>query len=268
MRIPRHQARVDVAFSDPAVRAADADVLVASAETALDVALEVRQYEQRVIVQHTLADMHFLEPLAALDRQRSRTVRVGDVHRAEGPAVDLQGLAVVLGRIAAALVIGVGFDDRRLRKAGGEQLLHPGAREDVRALGLAGVQLHGHLAAEDGGDAVVDLLQTLLREVACKEYHGALPRAFVIGDVVVAVPAGNGLVISHVFSSSKRLDSVFPFIPARVGPKAPSGRRYRSDGKAFPDTIRRARNMRFCPAAYRRSGGGAARSGCQIFTSS
>ena len=167
------------------------------AEAAHHMALEMREHEEGIVVEHGLADVHLLKPLAALDRQRGHALGVGDVDGAEGPAVDLQRLAVLLGRVAAALVIGVGLDDRGLGQAGRQQLLDPGARNDVGALGLAGVQLHGHLPAEDRADLVVDFLQSLLGQIARKEDDRALARALFIGDVAIAVLAGDRVFYTH-----------------------------------------------------------------------
>ena len=202
-------ARVDLLFADAPVGAADTDVLVAAAEAAADMALEVCQHEQRVVIEHALADVHLPEPFAALYGQRRNAPGVGDVHAAEGPAVDLQRFAVLLGGVAAALIVSVGLNDRRLRQTGGEQLLHPGAGEDVRPLGLAGVQLDGHAAAEHGADAVVDLFEAFFGELAREEHNGALTRTRLIRDVSVAVFAGNGLAHGVSSLASKRLRFVY-----------------------------------------------------------
>ena len=90
--------------------AAHADVLDRAAEARALVALEVGQGEEGVVVHKVFAHAHFGEPLAAGDRQHHGAVGVQNVHRGKGPAVDLQGLPVLLGGVAVALVEGVGLD--------------------------------------------------------------------------------------------------------------------------------------------------------------
>ena len=205
--------RVDLLLADAPVGTADADVLVAAAEATHGVALEVGQHQERVIVQHALAHVHLLKPLAALDGERGHAVLVGDVHRAEGPAVDGQGLAVLLGGVAAALIIGVGLDDGGFGQARSEQLLHPGAGDDVGSLSLAGVELDRHLAGQHRGDLVVDLFEPLLRQVAGEEHHGTLPRALFKGDVQVAPGPGNRLLFRHCRSSLNTVSVIIPQVP-------------------------------------------------------
>ena len=185
---------MDVALADASVRAADADVLVRAAEAAHHVTLEVRQNQQRVIVQHGLADVHLRKPLAALDRKRGNALGVRDVHRAERPAVDLQRLAMLFGGIAAALIVRVGLDDRRVRQTGFDQLSDPWSGDDIGALRLAGVQLDRHLAGQHRGNLVIDLLQTRFGKIAGEEHHGTLARAILKRYILVAVLAGNRFV--------------------------------------------------------------------------
>lgn len=147
------------------------------------------------------ADVHLVKPLAALYREGGHALLIGDVHGAEGPAVDFQRLAVLLGGVAAAFVEGVGLDDRRIRQAGGEKLLHPGAGQEVRPFGLAGVQLNGDLALQHGGDAVIEFLEPLFGEVTREEDDGALARALFKGDVAVAANTGDGIFHAHVYRS-------------------------------------------------------------------
>jgi len=89
----------------------DADVLVGAAKAPHGVALEVGHGQEGVIVQQILPHGHLREPLAALHREHHGAVLVQDVHRAEGPAVDLQGLSVLFCCVAVAVVIGVGLQN-------------------------------------------------------------------------------------------------------------------------------------------------------------
>ena len=110
-QIVRARHGVDFSFADAAVGAANAQVLIRSAEAAHGVALEVGKREHRVVVQHMGAHVHFIKPLAAGNGQGSNTFFVHDVYRAERPAVVGDGFAMLFGGVAVAFVIGVGFDD-------------------------------------------------------------------------------------------------------------------------------------------------------------
>jgi hypothetical protein len=142
-------------------------------------ALEVGQGQEGIIAQDVGALGHFGEPLAALDGEHDGTLLVHDVHGAEGPAVDPEGLAVLFGGIAVALVEGVGLYDRGLRGAGGKEVLDPGGGDDIGAVLLAGVELDSQLSGQRPADAGVELFQTLGGEVAGKEndgfFAGSLP---------------------------------------------------------------------------------------------
>ena len=148
---------VDPCLADAAVRTADADVLVGAAEAALHVTLEMGQGQHGVVVQQIFAHGHLREPLSAFHRQKRGAVLVQDVHRGEGPAVHFQSLPVVFRGVAVAVVVGVGLDDGSLRETLRDQLLHPGAGDDVRSLGFAGVELDAHAAGKVCADLVIDL---------------------------------------------------------------------------------------------------------------
>ena len=172
--------------------------------------------QKGVVVQHGFADVHFVEPLPALDGQRRDALRIRDVHGAEGPAVDFKRFAVLLGRVAAALVIGVGLDDRRGRgETAREKLLHPRARDDVRSLRLAGVQLDGDLPRQHGRHAVKNLQEAQFGQIAREEHDGALSGALLKRDVAVSVLSRDGSLFFHGFLLSLlptcREAAVIPF---------------------------------------------------------
>ena len=192
------------AFADASVRAADADVLVGSAEAAHGMALEMGQHQKRIVVQKIFAHVHLVKPLASLDGERGDAVLIGDVHRAEIPSVDLQGLPVCFRGVAGAFVIGVGLHDDRFGQTGCQQFLHPWSGNDIGALRLAGVQLDGHLALQHGAYPVVDLLQSLFGQIPGEEHHGAVAGALFKGDVAVAAGPRYGIFLTHILSPSYR----------------------------------------------------------------
>ena len=136
------------------------------------------------------AHRHLVKPLAANDGQRHGVFLVKDVNGAEGPAVDLQRLAVQLGGEAVALVVGVGLDDVGTLQVLLNEGLHPFARDDVGAILLARVQFHAHAALNHFVHLLVGHDQALGTQVAGEIDHCLVTRALVIGDILVAVGAG------------------------------------------------------------------------------
>ena len=147
--------------------AADGDVLQAPAEAAHRVALEVRENDHGVVVEKVLADMDFLQPLAALDRQSHVAVFIHDVDGREGPAVRLQDFAVTRRRLTGTRVEDVAFHDRggNFRLEG----LHPFARNDVGTVRFARVKLERGAAGDVAVHELVELQKArggeVLREV-------------------------------------------------------------------------------------------------------
>ena len=189
----------DPALADAPVGAADADVLVGAAEASHGMALEMGQGKETVVIRHVRAVGHLLHPFAALNGQGDGALLVHDIHRAEIPAVDLESFAVLLGGIAAALIVSVGLHDDRVVKLllGGEQFLHPRAWDDVGAVGLAGVELDGDLSSQIGAHLLKGLLQAFGREIAREVYDGFVSAALLIGNVGSAGQIG----LRHGFSS-------------------------------------------------------------------
>lgn len=147
--------------------AADGDVLEAPAEAAHRVALEVCENDHGVVVEKVLADVHFFEPLAALDRKRHVSVFIHDVDGREGPAVRLQDFAVARRRLTGTRVENVAFHDRggNFRLEG----LHPFARNDVGTVRFARMELQGRAARDVAVDELVEFQKSrraqVLREV-------------------------------------------------------------------------------------------------------
>ena len=79
----------------------------------------------------------------------------------------------------------------RIFQTGRKEFLYPGARDDVRALGFASVQLDRDLPGQHGADLVIDFFQSFLRQVAGEEDDGAFADALLKGYVFVAVLAWN-----------------------------------------------------------------------------
>lgn len=144
---------------------------------------------------------HLGEPLAALDRQHHGAILVHDVHRAEGPAVHLEGFAVLLGGVAVAFIIGVGFHNVGVGQVVFNQRLHPGAGDDVGTVLFAGVRLDRHLAGQAAPDLLKRLAQALGGKVPGEVHHGLLAGALLHRDVMFAARAG----LLNRFTHKKRL---------------------------------------------------------------
>ena len=107
-----------------------------------------------------LAHGHFLEPSAAGHGQADVALGVHNVHGAEGPAVGLQGFPVPFRSLARAFVKHVALHNGTVGN-GSLEPLHPGAGQNVRPVGFAGVQFEGDLAGHAFIDLGVDVQQAL-----------------------------------------------------------------------------------------------------------
>ena len=147
-------------LTDPSIRAADTDILVGTAESAHHMSLKMCQNNERIIVRHMRAVRHLLHPLTARNRKQHRSLFIHDVHRAESPAVDLQGLSMIFGIVAITVIVGIRLNNHSILKLRlcCQKLLHPRTRNDVWSLRLTGMQLYANLAC----DLTVDLLINLL----------------------------------------------------------------------------------------------------------
>ena len=178
-----------------AVGAADADIFVAAAKTALGMPLEVGEDHQTVVVLDMAAHAHPGEPFAPSHGQRDGVFLVEDVDRCESPSVYFQRLAVLRGGVAVALVVGVGLNDVGTFEVFGHQCFHPFARDDVGAVFLAGVQFQGHLACDVAVHLLVCHDKAVRREVAGEIDHGGVAGALAHGHIFVATSAGSGFLI-------------------------------------------------------------------------
>ena len=122
--------------------------LVGAAKTALRMAFEMGERHHGIVMDEMAPHRHPLEPFPAFDREGKGVFFVDDIDRGEGPSVHLKGLAVGFGRVSVPFVIGVRFDDGRIRKIFFKQRLHPFAGNDVGPMLFAGMELYPHLSAD------------------------------------------------------------------------------------------------------------------------
>jgi hypothetical protein len=161
-------------------------------------ALEVGKGEHGVIRRKMATHMHLGEPLAAFHGKGGHAVRVGDIHGAEGPAVDLQGLSVTLGVVAGAFIIGIGLDDGSVGKSLLIKLSDPGTGNNVGTFRLAGMKLDGNLSRKTGTDPVIDLQKTFGRKIPGEVDYGLFSPSVLIGDIKVSVFTGNCDFSAHI----------------------------------------------------------------------
>ena len=139
------------------VGATDGDVLVRAAEAAHRVAFEVSQRQEAVVLEQSLADTDFLDVFGPFHRNHGCSLGIHDVHRSKRPTVDFERIEVLYRRIAIARIVGVGLNDRGVFDVVSQQFLNPFARQNVGTALFAGVQLHRHLAGENGRNLGNDL---------------------------------------------------------------------------------------------------------------
>ena len=119
-------------------------------------ALEVGQHDHGIVILDVCAHGHFLENEAVLYGEHHFAVFVHDIHVAEGPAVYLEGFAVLFGSVAVAFVPGVGLHNLGVGNLCLE-FLDPFAGQNIGTVLFAGVELDGNTT----GDALVDFLVQL-----------------------------------------------------------------------------------------------------------
>lgn len=184
---------VDPGLAYAAVGASDSDILVASAETALSVALEVGQNDQRVVVGKMSADRHLLKPFSSFDGEHRSAVFIEDVDGAESPAVDFERLAMLRGSVAVAVVVGVCLDDSGFGQIFRNQSPDPVVGDYVGAVLLAGVELHGCSAFDIASDLFESFYQTLGAELAGEINYRFVAGALFVRHILVSVFSRNGL---------------------------------------------------------------------------
>ena len=104
---------------------------------------------------------------------------------------------MLLGGVAVAFVVGVRFDNVCVGQVLRDEFLHPGGRDDVRAVLLAGVQFHTDAAANVCRHLLVGVDQALRVELAGEVDDGFVACPLFIGHVLVPVHAGSGRRLCH-----------------------------------------------------------------------
>ena len=189
---------VDHGLAGLPVRAADADVLVGAAEAALHVALEMGEGQQGVVVCQRPAHGHLCEPFPPGHREEDSPLRVHNIHRGKGPAVDAQGFPVLFRGVPVPGIVGIGLNNGPVGQPVRHKGLDPVPGDDVGAVLLPGVELHGHPALQGALDAPADVYQASRRQIAGKVYRRLSAGALFIGDIVVPACAGNCLLCRHL----------------------------------------------------------------------
>lgn len=126
----------------------------------------MRKHRHRVVIDQVGAHRHLAKPFAALNRQKRVGFLVENIHRAKRPAVRLQCLAVLLGRVAPTFIKRVRLNNRGAGQIFFEKCLDPGVWKDVGAVGLAGVELDGHTPVDTVGNRLPCFAQAFCRKVA------------------------------------------------------------------------------------------------------
>ncbi len=175
---------VDHLLADAAVGTADADVLVGAAKAALDMALEVGQSDQGIIVEHMASNTHVVKVVSADHRQICCAFFIHDIHRAECPSVDLEGLAVLLGRVAVTVIIRVCFNNAGILELGlcFSELFHPASWNDVWSMRLTGMQFQSDFAGDIAVDLFIGFLQAFCGKITCEVDNGFIAASGFIGN--------------------------------------------------------------------------------------
>lgn len=151
------------------------------------VPFEVGERQQRVVTGQVAAYRHLVEPFSSLYGQCEGIFFVDDIDGAKSPAVYLQGLSVLFGSVAVALVVGVGLNDMGLGQLIFNQLFYPFPRDDVRPVGFARVQFHAYAPGHVGAHLFVGFDKTFGAEVASEVDYRLIACAAFVGHILVAV---------------------------------------------------------------------------------
>ena len=157
-------------FAYTSVSAAYSYIFIAPSEASHCMPFEMCQYKERIIVKKVFSDMHLCEPLASVYRQRSDSVCICNIDRAECPSVDLKGLSMLFSCIPVTFVVCIGLNYNSIRKAFRQQLLYPWSWQNVRSFCLPGVQLYSYPAFQSGSYLVIYLFKPFLTEISGEEY--------------------------------------------------------------------------------------------------
>lgn len=187
-------------FTDATVGAPDADILVATAKATLGVAFEMSEDDKGIVIEDMAAHGHTGEPFTAADGKSDGILLIEDVNGTKVPAVDLQGLAVLLGGVTVADVVGVGLNDRCIREFFLDEGLNPIAGDDVRAVLLASMELDADTPGDVAGHLPVGIHEALGGELTGEVNDGLVAGTLVGGNVFVAVTAGGRLIVGSGLS--------------------------------------------------------------------
>ena len=121
--------------------------------------LEVSEHNEGVVIRKSSAHRHLLQVLS-VHREINAAIRVHDVNRAERPAIHLQRFEVILRRVAVTFIKGVRFHNRAVRHLSLEGFHHI-ARQDIRAVAFARMELDAHTAGDVVIHQVIELDQML-----------------------------------------------------------------------------------------------------------
>ena len=145
-------------FADLTGSAADRDIFHRTAESAHGVTFKVSQHQHRVVIDDAFAHRDFFEMESVTNRQIDITVLIHDIDRAERPAVNFKGLSMVGSVFSSAAVKRVRFNNRAVRNRLLQSLNHV-ARENIRSVWFAGMQLDRYFSVDFFVDQVVKLDQ-------------------------------------------------------------------------------------------------------------
>ena len=147
-----------------------------------------------------VSHVHFRKPFPILDRKGGGSIFIHDIHRGKGPAVYFQSLSVIFRGVTISFIIGVGFHDDSLREIFFQQMFHPFSGDDIRSVGLAGMQLHSNLACNISFDFLIEPLQSLRRQVSGKINDGFISRTLLDGNVFLSLGSWCFQSDSHLIS--------------------------------------------------------------------
>ena len=172
-------------------------------------ALEVGQDKEGIIIKEMAADGDFRDPLGPLNRKRHGPFLIHDIHGAEGPAVVLYGLAVLLSRIPVAGIEGIGINENGIlkRRLVLNQVFHPGTRNDIGSVLFSGMELYCNFAGDEAIDPLINLLKAFRRKIPCEIHDGLVSCSLLIGDILFPVLSRNCICLDfHVSHNVSSLD--------------------------------------------------------------
>ena len=160
-------------FADFAVRAADADIFIRAAEASHRVAFEMREDDEGIVIQKPFADGHFFKVFAAGNGEERCAFRVDNFDGSDfRPAVHANGFQMFFGAVAIAGVVRIRLDNRGAGNVFFNEMFHPGARQNIRPVFLAGVKLDGDAAGDVSVHFFISFFEPFSGEIAGEIYDG------------------------------------------------------------------------------------------------